>query len=106
MLPAQPVDALLILSRKEPKVGDIIHVKSQVHNYAHRLIAIDDKAIVTKGDNSPATEVAAVNDVMGMVVFSVSFKPFLFLILSIIVVEGFLAVAWIRRLLLYPRKIT
>jgi hypothetical protein len=99
MLPTVSEDALLILSKRAPQVGDIIHVRSSQFNYAHRLVSLDANKVLTKGDNLDETEQASPADVAGVVIFHMSFGSFLLTVLVIICVEMALASFWAFRLL-------
>ena len=94
MLPTVPSDALLVLSRRAPKVGDIVHVKNEEVNYVHRLVELGDQTIVTKGDNCEVAESAARKDILGVVVFHTSFESFLILAMVVIGGEMTLAGIW------------
>ena len=104
MLPAIPEDALIVLSSRQPEIGDIVHVKTERYNYAHRLLSIEGDRIVTKGDNSDSSEVARLADVRGVVVFHSSFASFLLLALSVIGLEGVLGAFWAGKLLKEVRR--
>lgn len=104
MLPAIPKDALIVLSSRHPEIGDIVHVKNEKYNYAHRLVAIEGEKIVTKGDNCDSSEVARLADVRGVVVFHSSFTSFLFLAFAVIGIEGVLGAFWAGRLLKEVRQ--
>ncbi len=109
MLPTVPRDALLVLTQRHPQVGDIVHIMTDENNYAHRVVEMDERTIVTKGDNNEISEVAAVGDVSGVVLFHVPFRLFLVLALALIGIEGLLAALWsvralgrVRRMLSWP----
>ncbi len=99
MLPAIPKDAFIILSSKQPEIGDIVHVKNEKCNYAHRLVAIEGDRIVTKGDNCESSEIASLADVRGVVIFHSSFTSFLLLAFVVIGVEAGLGALWAGKLL-------
>ncbi len=94
MLPTIPSDALIILARRQPSVGDIVHVKNQRYNYVHRLIGIDGEDVSTKGDNCDEPEYAAIDDIMGVVVLYAPFKVFLVFVMGIVGSEATLAGTW------------
>ncbi len=104
MLPTIPSDALLILSHRQPHVGDIVHVKKGAYNYAHRVVAIRGDQVITKGDNCDTEEVAPLEDVQGVVIFHVSFELFLVATTVIIASEAALAIAWGYRSLVALRR--
>jgi len=104
MLPAIPKDALIVLSSRQPEVGDIVHVKNEKYNYAHRLIAVEGERIVTKGDNCESPETARLADVRGVVIFHSSFSSFLLSALAVICVEGILGAFWAGKLLKEVRQ--
>ena len=99
MQPTIPSDALLVLSRKAPQVGDIVHVRNERVNYVHRLVEMSGDGIVTKGDNCAGTEPARLGDVLGVVVFHAPFHSFLVLAAVIIGGEMLLAGAWSIRVI-------
>ena len=104
MLPTIPSDALLILTHKQPHVGDIVHVKRGPYNYAHRVVAIRGDEVVTKGDNCDTEEVAPLEDVEGVVIFHISFEVFLVATTLVIASEAGLAILWGYRSLLSLRR--
>jgi len=99
MLPTIPSDALLILEERQPRVGDIVHVKNHAYNYAHRLVAIEGGTILTKGDNCDQEEIASIDDVAGVVIFHTSFTSFLLFSLLVIGLEVSLAALFAFRML-------
>ena len=100
MLPTVPANAFLVLTDKEPAVGDIVHVTTEEYNIAHRLIALDGDIIITKGDNCKNMEVASLSDVKGVVIFFTHFGLILVLVLSVVCAEAVLAIIWARRVVL------
>jgi len=97
MQPTIDVDAFLILEQRTPEVGDIVHVKTEDMNYAHRLVEKEGERIVTKGDNCESVEVADVSGVSGVVVFHAPFRSFLAVVVGIVIVEASLAIFWSYR---------
>jgi len=94
MLPTIDSDSLLILEQKEPRVGDVVHVKNHAYNYVHRLVEIDGETIVTKGDNCENSELAMIDEVSGVLIFHMPFQVFLFISFVLISTEIAIAGIW------------
>jgi signal peptidase I len=99
MQPTIPSDALLVISQRTPRVGDVIHVKNERVNYVHRLVELGDGEILTKGDNCELAESAKLDDVRGVVIFHAPFQSFLITAALIIGGEMVLAGIWSIRVI-------
>jgi signal peptidase I len=103
MLPTIHRDSLLVLEKRIPEVGDVVHVRNRDYNYVHRLVEISGDTIVTKGDNSEKSEFASFNEISGVVIFHMPFQAFLatsMILISIeIVVAGFWSIRIFRGVL-------
>jgi hypothetical protein len=91
MLPTIHSDSLLVLAKRSPEVGDVVHVRNRDYNYVHRLVDISGNTIVTKGDNSENSEFASFDEISGVVIFHIPFH--FFLISSMILISLEIAIA-------------
>lgn len=94
MLPTIQSDSLLVLAKRTPEVGDVVHVRNREYNYVHRLVEISGDTIVTKGDNSEYSEFASFEEVFGVVIFHMPFQVFLVSSMILISIEIAIAGFW------------
>jgi phage repressor protein C with HTH and peptisase S24 domain len=94
MLPTIHSDSLLVLAKRAPEVGDVVHVRNRNYNYVHRLVDISGDTIVTKGDNSEITELASFDEISGVVIFHIPFQVFLVSSMILISVQIVIAGFW------------